>query len=203
MYTLDLLDGHLFEFLLRCDRDLAREVREAGCGRCGGRLHAANYSRKPRGGPPDADPAWNLCLSFCCAVEGCRKRKMPPSVRFLGRKVYLGGVVVLVSAMRQGLTPFRVRDLQERVGVSRRTLSRWRTWWQTIFPEGPFWRGVRGAFSLPVAATDLPRALLERFGGDGSEQLRSCLRFLAAAGSGAGFLRAAPDPQTMRAIRSI
>ena len=35
----------------------------------------------------------------------------PPSVRFLGRKVYLGAVVILISAMRQGPTPRRFLEL--------------------------------------------------------------------------------------------
>ena len=38
-------------------------------------------------------------FSFCCAVDGCRKRATPPSLRFLGRKVYLATVVTLISAM--------------------------------------------------------------------------------------------------------
>src|SRR6266478_7977922 len=53
-----------------------------------------------------------------------RKRRTPPSFRFLGRKVFLGAVAVLVSAMRQGATA--ERQLCELVGVGRRTIARWR-----------------------------------------------------------------------------
>ena len=74
-------------------------------------------------------------LSFCCARDGCRKRVTPPSVRFLGRKVYLGAVVILVSAMRQGPTPRRVRELTELFGASRRTIYRWRDFWNEHFPK--------------------------------------------------------------------
>jgi hypothetical protein len=42
----------------------------------------------------------NHRFSFCCDRDGCRNRATPPSVRFLGRKVYLGAVVMLISASR-------------------------------------------------------------------------------------------------------
>ena len=48
------------------------------------------------------------------------------SVRFLGRKVYVGIVVVLVSAMDHGLKPERVQVLRESLGIDRRTLQHWR-----------------------------------------------------------------------------
>jgi hypothetical protein len=33
-------------------------------------------------------------FSFCCAVDGCRSRATPPSLRFLGPKVYIAAIVV-------------------------------------------------------------------------------------------------------------
>ena len=71
-----------------------RDVRFAA-----GMLHSARYPRKPRGGLDDLGPDYATRLSFCCAVDGCRRRTTPPSVRYLGRRVYLGAVVVLVTAM--------------------------------------------------------------------------------------------------------
>jgi hypothetical protein len=44
-------------------------------------------------------------------------------VRFLGRRVYLGAVVVLVTAMQAGITPARAQHLHDLLGVSRRTLQ--------------------------------------------------------------------------------
>jgi hypothetical protein len=99
-----------WSFLLTVDEDLAEETRKKGCP-CGGCLHSANYQRKPRGTPAQLPEPQRLRLSFCCDRDGCRKRATPPSVRFLGRKVYLGAIVVLISAMRQGPTPRRVREL--------------------------------------------------------------------------------------------
>ena len=45
-----LRDVVFWRFLLDLDRDFAQRAREDGCP-CGGRLHAANYFRNPRGGP--------------------------------------------------------------------------------------------------------------------------------------------------------
>src|SRR5947207_31166 len=65
-------------FLLSVDQDLAQTTRQKACP-CGGRLHRADYPRKPRGaeGLPEDDA---LRFSFCCASDGCRKRVTPPSV---------------------------------------------------------------------------------------------------------------------------
>ena len=63
----------------------------------------------------------------CCNQEGCRKRVTPPSVRFLGRKVYFAAVIILVAAMRQGPTPRRVQELRRLFGdLDARTIARWR-----------------------------------------------------------------------------
>jgi len=43
-------------------------------------------------------------FSLCCGARAVRKRATPPSVRFLGRRVYLGAVVIVASmvALRSG-----------------------------------------------------------------------------------------------------
>lgn len=174
-----LADPRLYDFLLCIDRDLAEAIRVEGC-RCGGRLHRANYPRKPRGGPSDAGQAQPRRLSWCCAREGCRKRRMPPSVRFLGRRVYWAAVVVLVSAMACGITATRAGRLRECVGVSVRTLRRWRAWWLGTFVASALWRGAKGRFAPPVDEGALPASLVERFtAGDEQQQLILALRFLS------------------------
>ncbi len=63
------------------------------------------YPRKPRGvARRVVDDSIGTRLSFCCAREGCRRRHTPASVRFLCRRVFLGAVVVLVTALSSGLT---------------------------------------------------------------------------------------------------
>jgi hypothetical protein len=167
-------------FLFSVDEDLAKVSREAGCA-CGGRLHGANFPRKPRGACRNLPESYKYRLSFCCERDGCRKRKTPPSVRFLGRKIYLGAVVVLVAAMRQGPSPRRVHELTELFGADVRTIARWRKFWCEHFPQTPFWKVARGNFVPGLALADLPRTLLEAFihRPDSREDWERLLRFLS------------------------
>jgi hypothetical protein len=158
-----LSDPRLYALLARFDADVAEQTRQTGCPACGGRLHRADYPRKARGGPPELGREYEVRASFCCAGRACRRRKTPESLRFLGRRVYLGVVVLLGSALAQGLTPRRVAQLRSRLGVDRRTLRRWRVWWTQTFVATAFWASARGTFLPPVAPADLPGALLERF----------------------------------------
>jgi hypothetical protein len=150
-------------YFFAVDKDLANRTREQGCAFCGGRLHWANYPRKPRGGGDNLPEEYRSRLSLCCGRDGCRKRATPPSVRFLGRKVYLGAVVVLVAAMRHGPSPQRVRELTRLFGADRRTIARWKTFWVEYFPQTAFWKVKRARWSPPPDAARLPRSLLEAF----------------------------------------
>lgn len=161
---LKLINGVAFyQVLERIDAERAEATRQAGCQRCAGALHKAYYPRKPRGGPRDLPASYHKRASYCCGVEGCRTRATPPSVRFLGRRVYLGAVVVLASALQHGVSAFRLRQLKELFGASYETLSRWRTWWLEAFPVSRFWQSLRGRFVPAVDETVLPRSLVERF----------------------------------------
>lgn len=188
-----LSDPRFYRLLSKFDADLAEQIRSGRCPLCGGRLDGASYPRKPRGGPDDLGEDYQRRWSFCCAVEGCRRRTTPPSVRFLGRKVYLGAVLVLVSALRYGPTPPRAAQLKEWFGVSGRTLERWRTWWLTTFAASPFWRMARGLLRQPAEPARLPCSLLEAFPTRGEhEPWASALRFLSpitttSAAIGQGF----------------
>ncbi len=155
-------DASFWTFLFSIDEDIARRTHKKTCS-CGGNLHRANYPRKPRGGPDDLPPDYCYRLSFCCQRDGCRKRVTPPSVRFLGRKVYLGAVVILVAAMRQGPSPRRVRELSKLFDVDRRTINRWRAFWREHFPLTNFWKVRRGRLTPTVEVDVLPRSLIEAF----------------------------------------
>jgi len=180
MYHELLFDATFWTFLLGIDQELAEEVRAEKCPSCGCHLHCANYPRKPRG-PRDLPEEYRYRLSFCCARDGCRKRVTPRSVRFLGRKVYLGAVVILVSAMRQGPTPRRVRELTKLFGVDRRTIYRWRDFWNEHFPQTKFWKVARARLVPVFEIVDFPRSLLEAFvhGGDDRDGWGELLRFLS------------------------
>lgn len=175
------VDARVGRLLLEVDRALAAQARAAGCGWCGGVLHSARYRRKPRGGVPAAlREAYRRRESLCCAREGCRRRTTPPSLRFLGRRVYVAAVVVLVSAMTGGVTAKRAAHMRELVGVDRRTLQRWRSWWLATFRRTAFWAEARARLVPPIEEWRLPASLLERFIGERAEDaLVACLRFLS------------------------
>jgi hypothetical protein len=84
-------------------------------------------------------------------------------VRFLARRVYLGAVVVLASALQHGVSAFRASRLKELFGASRQTLERWRSWWLEAFPASRFWQSLRGRWMPAVDETTLPLSMLERF----------------------------------------
>jgi hypothetical protein len=154
--------ARFWSFLLAVDQDLAETARKQGCP-CGGRLHSANYLRKPRGTPGQLPEPHCLRLSFCCDRDGCRKRLTPPSVRFLGPTVYLGAIVILISAMRQGPSPRRVRELSARFGADRRTIARWLIFWRERFPQTPFWKIARARLGSLTEVVSLPYALVDAF----------------------------------------
>lgn len=164
MYQRLLRDASFFELLLRFDEDVARQVQEAGCA-CGGVLHSARYPRKPRGGPESLGREHATRASFCCAEDGCRRRATPPSLRFFGRKVFFGVVVLLLPILRDGPSPERLRRLEQRFAVSRRTLYRWRVWWREVVSRSRWWQGERGHYATPVDSEQLPGSLLAAFSG--------------------------------------
>lgn len=184
MYQDVLADARYHELLLSFDRDLAAAVRAERCS-CGGVRHSARYPRKPRGKPAELSPEYDLRFSFCCAVHGCRSRATPPSLRFLGRKVYLATTVVLITAMMHGTTENRMALLTEVLGISSRTLTRWREWWRSVFTTTRFWKAASSAFMPPIDALTLPASLLERFSGDTRDALVALLRFLGPITGGA------------------
>ncbi|MGO9465544.1 MAG: hypothetical protein ACLQIB_41920 [Isosphaeraceae bacterium] len=64
------------------------------------------------------------------------------------RKVYLGAVVILISAMRQGPTPRRVHELATLFGVDRATVARWQAFWRDYIEC----QGTERSFNVPRRA---------------------------------------------------
>ena len=102
----------------RIDASIAEDFRQAGCGRCGCRLHAADYARKPRGLGFSRGESFTR-FSFCCGSEGCRRRSTPPSVRNFGSRVYASGCFLVVSALSGGCSAAAARKLRRRLGIDR------------------------------------------------------------------------------------
>jgi hypothetical protein len=101
----------------------------------------------------------------------------PPSVRFLGRRVYVGAVVVVASVM--ALTTMAAGATVRATGVPARTMRRWLRWWQ-----GPFTTSVPfvelSARLVPAPERRrLPLSILDRFAADGSARIVKLLAWLA------------------------
>ena len=169
-----LRDPAFCKLLEKVDSDLTAKVQSQGCPYCSGVMHRGDYHRKPRGGPD-----WDMRYSLCCSRDGCRRRVTPPSVRFLGRKVYVSVLVVLFSAMMYGLQKKRVKRLQDELNIDRRTLEHWRTWWRERFVHSAFWKAKRSLFRRPVDPETMPLGLTEAFAAQDIQGLLKLLIFLS------------------------
>lgn len=156
------IDAEFFAKLVEFDARVARAVAARRCPHCGGPLHRGDYERKPRGGLiGPAGEAFSRRFSLCCGRRGCRKRATPPSLRFLGRRVYLEAVVVLASSTAV-VTRF-LKEVGTATGVPVRTLRRWLGWWSAAFPTTATWLELRARFvPPPPTESELPKSLLER-----------------------------------------
>jgi len=171
-------DPTLFSSLVDFDADLAGETLASGCPHCGHhQLHQAHYPRKPRGIDSDHRSLFSFRFSFCCS--SCRRRVTAPTLRFLGRKIYVGLIVVLASSCEDRITAWFSR-ISDQTGISLRTLWRWRDFWTKTFPLSSFWREASGRLMPPPDTARLPLSLLHTFFGyQDRDGLLDFLRFLA------------------------
>jgi hypothetical protein len=172
-------DAKLFAALVEIDAICATRVKEAGCADCGGPLDRADYERKPRGDLGAAAGAYTKRTSFCCRLEGCRHRATPPSLRFLGRKVYVAVLVVVASVIGRRIEIVGRGAPRHVEGVPVRTVRRWLAWWSIAFALSAFWMEAKGMFATPVEEAALPGSLLERLGRPNATTLTRLLVFIA------------------------
>jgi hypothetical protein len=160
-------ESRFFQSLFALDQELCRELQHKRCRHCGGKLDVANFKRKLRDGPPGSV----LRLGLCCRMEGCRGRVLPPSLRFLGRKVYSSLTVILFLEFR--------KELGYEKEICRRTIGRWRTFWKESLAEcSPFVRRARAQSRLLVSPPgESPRAILLAFGFPLPSSWLAALRF--------------------------
>jgi hypothetical protein len=131
---------------------------------------------------------------------------LPPSLRFLGRRVYLEAVVLLATLLVQ--LAAALRDAWMHTGVPRRTLRRWQAWWREAFPGSRTWLEAAARFAPPPPDDSrLPQSLVARLdtelaaGNATADLVDVCLlaaRLLAPATTssvtdGARFVRAAAE----------
>ena len=172
-------DAKWFATLAAIDEILAENVRGAGCPDCGAPLDRADYERKPRGELGESAEAFARRRSFCCRREGCRHRATPPSVRFLGRKVYIATVVVVASVLGRAQSLVGRGAPRAIVNVPVRTVRRWLAWWEIPFVLTAFWKEAKGFFATPINEAMLPASLLACFAEPAREALSRLLRLIA------------------------
>ena len=185
------LASEFFKGLTTIDTAIVARAAEEPCRDCGGPLYPGDYPRKPRGGLlAIAAEAWGRRFSLCCGRDGCRHRATPPSVRFLGRRVYVGAIVVLASAV--ALAAVTVSAGIRTTGVPARTTR----WWRGPFTaSGPFVDLSARLVPAPDRAR-LPASLLERLAGDEPSAIAKLLAWVApltttSCPGGSRFVRAA------------
>jgi hypothetical protein len=90
--------------------------------------------------------------------------------------------------MINGISDRRAAVLRDLVGVSKRTLERWRRWWRDVFAQSGLWRAERGRLAVSVDSSRLPASLLECFGeSDNQQGALAALKFLSGLTDGAGW----------------
>lgn len=174
----------LFRTLHQIDQDLASACRKAGCPYCGGPLHKSAYIRKPRGGPPNLPEKYQIRFSFCCGRGDCRRRVLPPSCRFMGRKVYWNAVILIALTLRHrrpnGISANRLARM---FAISRKTIIRWIHYFRDEFAASVQWQRLRGQVNASVEDQSLPGSLVSHFLDHFPSQfegLIGCIRFLAS-----------------------
>lgn len=155
------LGGEFFEGLMGIDAEITARVAAEGCRFCGGRLHRGDYDRKPRGGALGAAAeVFRRRFSLCCGREGCRRRATPPSVRFLGRRVYVGAVVIVAAVVVLAMVTATASAARRATGIPPRTLGRWLAWWRGPFGSTPVFVDI--AARIPgVERMRAPASILE------------------------------------------
>jgi len=176
-------DFNFHAWLLALDTQAAQQTRLQGCPRCGGPLYAAHYARKTRGLGPDALKAgrYELRLSLCCGREGCRARATPPSLRFLGRRVY-AAVAVLVLSLCEALGSLAAQALAieaTRLSPAWCTRRRWSRWWRAGLWSSPWFAAQRASFTTSAQPSEAPDCLLLQFAGSVHERLQRLLVMLS------------------------
>ena len=178
------LQREFFEALAQIDQKIVDQAAAGRCPLCDGPLHRSDFARKPRGARmAAAGEAFLTRFSLCCGRDGCRKRATPPSLRFLGRRVYLGAVVIMASVIAQALTT--AKALRQATGVPARTCRRWLSWWRWAFLVTDVFVNLRARL-IGVVVEKLPASILSRLGDTAESQVRRLLHWLTPLTTGSG-----------------
>ena len=184
MYYKLLQNPSFHSLLLDIDHQLSEQYRLKRCPFCKGPLHKSNYSRSPLGLVNKHRKYYSTRLSFCCGY--CRKRTTPPSVRFFGRRRFVAPVFMFISMLNCKITQNSLRKMHRyfNVNISKRTWTRWRKWWNTLFVQTKFWKQAKGLLHLGSLLKEHPRSLLLSFESTFSNKMILILQFLSPLTAG-------------------
>jgi hypothetical protein len=159
MYHSSLIISSFWKTFPTLDTKIAQEfIKTAQCKKCGCCIfYQSDYPRKPRGFPEEIeknipDIFFSIRISYRCS--NCRKRITPPSIRYLGRKIYISVLILLASRLIEqgreaegiGITLKAIKAILEDF-VPARTVNRWLTWWQESVWQSPIWKANQGLLS--------------------------------------------------------
>ena len=172
------LAREFFEKLTQIDAQILARAAAEACRFCSGPLHRGDYARKPRGGlVAVAAETFVRRFSLCCGREGCRRRATPPSVRFLGRRGYVGVAVIVASVIALAINA--AGATRRATGIPARTTRRWLRWWRGPFVETPVFVELSARLVPAVVRARLPTTLLERLDDDREDGVQKLLAWLA------------------------
>lgn len=179
MYTKIYLEATFWLLLSKIDEKIARFYHQIPCIYCTKKMYWGNYPRKPRGIPSIAEDFFAFRYSHCCS--GCRKRRTPPSARFLGRRVYVAIFVMMF------FYPDTDDDHSEllnsmSIGMDLMTPVRWSAWWSIDIPVSCIWKKICGPLGVNTNNEFLPHFISHQFANNNinaEEALLALLKFLS------------------------
>jgi hypothetical protein len=165
------------EWLFRTDAKLAEQIQRRGCPRrdCEGPLHRADFPRKVRGLAVDDCRSFASRIGLCCGW--CRRRVLPPTVRFFGRSSYafIASLVAVATTLACGIAPGA-----RLVGAAWATVARWIRFLHCDLACRGEWQAARGRLPAVLPLERLPLSLVEVFGSvESDDAWLSALRWLS------------------------
>lgn len=170
----------LFRVLQELDLQIMEATRELRCLHCGGPLHLAKYLRKPKGNLVELPEDYRYRYSLCCGNNDCRKRTLPESSLFMGRRVaYQCAILAILTVWQNGQKS--AQALSDLLGVDVRTIWRWAKYFREEYPRSSMWQKIKGRVPPKIHGNRMPGSLVGAFinrAGDAMRGIVACICFM-------------------------
>ena len=162
MYTQIYLEASFWLLLSDIDEKIAHFYHQLPCFYCAKRMYWGNYPRKPRGLPPMAEDIFAFRYGHCCS--GRRRRRTPPSARFLGRRVYVASFIMMIFCPDTSNDNDHMKLVDSvSVGMDLITPIRWISWWSLDIPVSSIWKKICGLLGINISNEFLPHFISHQF----------------------------------------